>query len=57
MSKETREAGQEAIEELGLTHEESELQNLALYIYSLEQENSSLRQQVDLLSPCTSKTA
>jgi hypothetical protein len=57
MSKETREAGQEAIEELGLTHEESELQNLALYIYSLEQENSSLRQQVDLLSPCTSKTS
>ena len=51
MSKDILEAGQEAIEELGLTHEESQLQNLALYIYSLEQENSALRQQKELLSP------
>jgi hypothetical protein len=51
MNKEICEAGQEAIGELGLTHEESQLKNLALYIYLLEQENSALRQRVELLSP------
>jgi len=51
MSKETLEAGQVAIAELGLTYEESQLQNLALYIFLLEQENSVLRQQTELLSP------
>jgi hypothetical protein len=44
-------AGQRAIRELGLEHNESQLQNLALYIFSLEQENAALRQRVDLLSP------
>ena len=51
MSDGIREAGEQAIEELGLTHEESQLQNLAVYIHALEQENSALRQRVDLLSP------
>ena len=51
MSDGIREAGEHAIEELGLAHEESQLQNLALYIHALEQENSALRQRVDLLSP------
>jgi len=44
-------AGQRAIEELGLDRNERQLQNLALYIFSLEQENAALRQRVDLLSP------
>ena len=57
MSKETLEAGQEAIEELGLTHEESQLQNLALYIHLLEQENSELRQKTELLSPMRARNA
>jgi hypothetical protein len=51
MSKEIRAAGQEAIDTLGLTDKESQLQNLALYIYLLEHENSVLRQQTELLSP------
>jgi hypothetical protein len=51
MSDGIRESGEQAIEELGLTQEESQLQNLALYIHALEQENSALRQRVDLLSP------
>ena len=55
MSEELRSAGYRAIEELGITDEESELQNLALYIYSLEQDNSALRRQVYLLSPGAEK--
>jgi hypothetical protein len=57
MSKEICAAGQEAIEELGLTHEESQLQNLALYIFLLEQENSALKQNKELLSPTPARDA
>jgi hypothetical protein len=44
-------SGRRAIKELGLNRQESELHNLAVYIYCLEHENASLRQRVRLLSP------